>query len=263
VRELLERAVEADGVLRVEVERGLDREHADQPEHDEACDVTDDAGARAPRRVAVPPLLLELLRDSAIEVPDTDAHDHEPADDDEQLAARPIEHRVGRFAGPLVLRPAAAGADEQLARGVRQPGIDDPAARVPGALGPLVGDEGLHEPPDRVRGEAEGERADEQLPPARAGDLLERAFAARGLAAVTERELQREGADDPEGDALRDEAGARERAVPAAFAARILLELHCRAVHPFDNARTAQMVTSACTRAQRRPPAASAVRPWR
>src|SRR4051812_38234248 len=66
VGELLQRTVEADGLLRVVVQRRIDRERADQPEDDEARAVPRDARACAPRAVAAP-LVLELPRDPAVE----------------------------------------------------------------------------------------------------------------------------------------------------------------------------------------------------
>src|SRR3954453_10585090 len=58
MRELLQRAIETDRVLRVVVDRRLDREDAHQAEDDEPRDVTDDADDAAQIAVAMP-LLLE------------------------------------------------------------------------------------------------------------------------------------------------------------------------------------------------------------
>src|SRR6478752_6416838 len=71
VRELLERTVDADRVLRVVVPGSLGEEDADEPEDDAACDVPGDSGTCAPpaphrREAADAPLVLELPGEAAV-----------------------------------------------------------------------------------------------------------------------------------------------------------------------------------------------------
>jgi hypothetical protein len=105
-----------------------------------------------------------------------------------------------------------------------QAGIDEPAPHVPGALAPLLRvavltvvplGVGLHETPERVRGEADGECDQRDLAERVVRELRERALAARRRAPAAERELDRQGADEPERETLCDEPGAGEHRIPA------------------------------------------------
>src|SRR5581483_751461 len=139
VREPLQRAVEPDGLLRVVLDGGLDREDADQREDDEARDVPGDAGAPAPRLrgvAAVDPLVLELARQPAVEVPEADADGDDGRRADEPAAGRPGEdgrRRLVRLLG-LRLRPACTGDDP--GRAVREAEVDRRATEVADPLRP-------------------------------------------------------------------------------------------------------------------------------
>src|SRR3954453_15263204 len=256
VRELLQRAVEADRLLRVVLDGRLDRESAHEPEDDEARAMADDTRTGAPRRVAAGPLVLELPRDPAVEVPQTDAGDDRTADRDEDGAARPRHDPPGGVVRLAVLRLRVA-ADEDVRGRVREPGIDQAAPRVADPLRRLVTAPRLHEAPDRIGREPGSEEDEEHRAERRAGELLQGALASRRLAAVAECQLQREHADDPERHALRNESRAREHRVPTRAAFRLrrrtakrLDRLHghlrlppARAGYRRDNERTASAVT--------------------
>src|SRR4051794_40997208 len=115
VRELLQGTVEADGGLRAVVDCRLDREDADEGEDDEPCGVADEADPAAPllrRGAPADPLVLELLRDAPVEVPDADADRNERGGADEPLPGRPRQDDGGRLVRLLVLRLPASRTGE-------------------------------------------------------------------------------------------------------------------------------------------------------
>ena len=72
-------------------------------------------------------------------------------------------------------------------------------------------EERLRQAPQGVRGEPDGEGVEEPLAEAVLRQRRKRPFAARGLAAVADRQLQREHADEGERRAFRHESYAGER----------------------------------------------------
>src|SRR3954451_20234049 len=230
VRELLERAVEADRVVGLVVDGGLEEKQADQPEDDETRDMAGESRAAPPlphrRRARVhAPLVLELPGDTTVEVPERDADEHEPGDPDEPRACGPRQHDGGRMVRLRVLGLVAARGREDADRRVGEPRVDQPTADVAGALAPhlrlavlAVGAlrVRLDEAPERVGGEAEGERDQDDLTERVLRELRQRALTARRRAAVADRQLDREQADERVRDALRDEADPREDGVPPA-----------------------------------------------
>src|SRR3569833_63770 len=212
MRKLLQRTIEADRVLRAVVDRSLDCEDAEQGEHDEARGMADDAGGRADARV-VAPLVLELLRDPAVEIPEPGADRDEPGGDHELTAGRPLQHDGRRLVCLLVLR-LLAGAGEDARSAVGERDIDGGTPQVAEALAPLVVLPCLHDTPQRVRGEAGEEQDEDDLPERAAGERLQRPRAARRLAADADRDADREHADQRVADALGAEPGAAEGLLP-------------------------------------------------
>src|ERR1044072_146944 len=115
MRELCERTVEADGLVRVVVHGGLDHEDPDEAEHD------------APRKVANRPdpgdpladgrahltglrVIEEVLADAAVCLVKRAAAEHETREADDPGATRPTEHARRRLLGAA---GAAAARAEQ------------------------------------------------------------------------------------------------------------------------------------------------------
>jgi hypothetical protein len=141
-----------------------------------------------------------------------------------------------------------AGTGDDLQRRVGESGVDEAAPDVPRALRPgggsvLVGvgalGDRLHEAPECIGGESERHRDQDELPERVVRELRERPFAARRLAAVAERELRGQHPDEPEGETLRDEPGAREHGVPATARICLLFRLVPRFTQGAVNCRHA------------------------
>ena len=67
-----------------------------------------------------------------------------------------------------------------------------------------------NEPPERVAAEADREQREQHVAERLLLDRAQRALLVRDLAAVPDREVEREQADDPVDERARDEARARE-----------------------------------------------------
>src|SRR5439155_20051475 len=119
VRKLRQGAVQADGLARIELDRGLDQEDADEAEHDHAGKVAEDGDGLVP-----PPdgsahftrlrVLQEVLRDAPIPLVERDADDESTGETDDPGAARPAEYARGRL-GRMSRRSSARG-EEHLHR---------------------------------------------------------------------------------------------------------------------------------------------------
>src|SRR6185503_19417928 len=122
LRKLLQRTVETDGVRRVVGDRRFDGEDADQGEDDEPRRVARDARAATPAlrgvAAAADPLVLELAREAAVQVPHADGDDDDAGDGDEPRAAPPRENDRGRLVRLPARRAAPARARDDLRGGV-------------------------------------------------------------------------------------------------------------------------------------------------
>ncbi len=215
VRELCERAVDADRLLRVEVDRRHDQEDADEPVHDGAGEVADDADPLdgAPHRRAHLlrlRILEEVPAQPLVALVAADPDQHEAADADEPRPARPAEHARRRLLRAAGAR--SAGAEEDLDGDRREARVDDAAAesREPvepgvGALG-AVSQRRAHEPPDRVAGQTDRDQDQEHLAERLPRDRPHRSLLARVRAGHPDREPNCQDADDPVHDAAGREA---------------------------------------------------------
>ncbi len=84
-------------------------------------------------------------------------------------------------------------------------------------------EEGLGELPERIGGESEREKNQEELAAGFVGDRRKRTFPARRLASFTGGQSDREPSDDREGNALRKKTDARKCGHPLALG--VILEL--------------------------------------
>src|SRR5438093_5636168 len=169
------------------------------------------------------PSLLEFAPEAAVRVPEAHPDQEEAGSTDEPASGGPRENRRGCLVRLRVLRllPRARedlhGRDGQRDVDEAAAGVADaPADLLEHAVPVLVRDERLDEPPERIRGKAHGQRDEQELPEAVLRERVERSRPARRLAAVAEGELDGEEADDPVGNALRDQPDPREHRVPAA-----------------------------------------------
>ena len=204
----------------------LPRKIPDQAEDHAPSDVADDAAAQGPRADGAVHLVLgqafaELLGDPAVDV--VDPVGEEPGRDGQHDPAtrRPLEHPRRLLLLVAAVATRRAGGHERIRHGGRRR-VEDADAERPSPLGEALGvgalvpaiEDRLREAPQRVAGEADGERDQRGLAPRLGGELPQDSLPVGRLAALPERDLQGEDADEGVADALGDEpepAGVLDR----------------------------------------------------
>src|SRR5262245_58909007 len=140
---------------------------------------------------------------------------------DDLTAARPAENARCRTLLPSLPAPRTGKrlhrADGQRDVGGALDELDAPAKDAAEIASHIAAvEDRLREAPERIAGKADAEEEEQNLAPRVACERVEGALRVRGLAPGTEREPDRERADDPEADALRRKAGAARIPEPVA-----------------------------------------------
>src|SRR5512133_1826721 len=218
VIQLPQGAVEPDRLVCLVVVGRLDEEEGDQPEDDRARYVSDRAQQGEPledepRHLIRFRIVEELLAEAADQLIAGDACQHDTGDRDEPAPGRPGEHVTGRLLRSLPGRPWAG---KDLDRDDAHRGVRDPAAEGAEALNPAVGalaavaESGSEESPERVAAETDCEEREQEVTERMLFDRSESSLLVCDLAALPDREIERQQADDPIDQSTGDKPGPRE-----------------------------------------------------
>src|SRR6266540_7110715 len=242
MRQLPERAVEADRLLRVVLPGGSDEEDAREREDHGPGEVPDDAENRVPAALVTTHLLslqlvTELPHESAVEVEQPRSDDGDPHCDHQVPPERLLEcdpcHAVFLVASPSAAGDRLVSAKDERRADDAQPGVEQTAGDEADSLEQALvlaglecpSERGLREAPDRVAAEPDSKRAKEEAAETGIRYLLERAGTILELAVLAERDLERQRRHEPERDPFGDEATSRSHRVHLLFAARLASRL--------------------------------------
>ena len=172
-----------------------------------------------------------LARDATVDIEQAGRDEAEPDRAHQQLPGRQVED-VRRGFVLLALASTLVGAEDDQQRRDEQRAVEDASRRVADPLeDPLVpaaleiaAEDGAGQLPERVAGETNRDRAEQDAPELLVGDGLERRLPVGRAAATEQGDLQRKEADERVQHAPRDQAPAGEPARPRA-ARRLLAGL--------------------------------------
>jgi hypothetical protein len=218
VQELGQCPVDPDGGLRVVVDGGLDEKDPGECEDDHPREMPDEPDPSDPGPDQRSHLLglrvgEKVLRDAPVALVEADTDQDQSRRTHDPGAGGPAEDAGRRLVGTCrSLRGAGENADGDDAHsevdeaaGERGDPID-PAVRPLGA----TPDRGADESPERIAAETDGNERQQDLAEGLVGDGVESALLVRELAAVPDRELERQDSDDGVDQSTRDESRTRE-----------------------------------------------------
>jgi hypothetical protein len=153
----------------------------------------------------------EFLLQSLVGLDGADDDQHDAGKADEPAPSGPAEHSGRGMTWLLGLVRAAAG--QNAGGDGKEPEVGDASGEVPQPLARAISSAALRsranggerELPERIREQAEGNRNERDLAQRRLRERRERSLLVGSRAAGTQRQCQRQSADDAVGDPARDE----------------------------------------------------------